>query len=317
MSEEISGSLYYIIPAEVMHDENLSISEKMIYALISGLANKHGYCFASNEWLEKTLKIQEKQIQRYLKNLEDIGYITRKIHSDEKNPFKKQRHIYINTSFKKCLPGVKYDGSGSVGCDGSVPSDMTGILSEEKNLISKDTHSGASSSAEASGVCENFIEKIKEINPSFKEPKNDKWEREFDCILKEDKRDLADLYAMIKWIFAHPFWKSRCLCPTNLRKNYDTIYLQMVSNKGDEEAEHNRLYCREIKKRFPDKTKDLIIRPMYAMNGKTGKDVSFNLPRETFRAAFLGMFGGQYIPPGEKHEQSRQHREHSEMEHSQ
>lgn len=303
MSEEVSGSLYYVIPAEVMHDDSLSISEKMIYALVSGLANKHGYCFASNEWLENTLKIQEKQIQRYLKNLEDLGYITRKIHSDEKNPFKKQRHIYINATFKKCLPGVKYDGSGPIGYDGVVPSNKTGILSEEKNLISKDTHKGASK--EAKEVCVNFLNLIKEINPKFKEPKVDKWEGEFEEMLTVDKRDLPDIYAMIKWIFSHPFWNSRCLSPSNLRKHYDTIYLQMQASDEQQVIDKNIEFSLHMRKKYPNQTNDLTINNKYAMNLPMGKEVPFNLPEESFRNAFCLMFGARYKPHGDSYEQNR------------
>ena len=139
-SEEnhMNGSLYYVIPAEVMHDKNLDLEQKLLYALISGLSDKYGHCFASNRWFEEEMNIKEKALQRNLKILEEKGYIIRKIISYDENPFKRERHIYITAKFKKSLPAVENDGIGVVENDGIVPSKTADILSEAKNLLSKE-----------------------------------------------------------------------------------------------------------------------------------------------------------------------------------
>lgn len=181
-------------------------------------------------------------------------------------------------------------------------------ICKNKHIHTEEPAPPPSASAAASGVCKNFIESIKEINPKFKDPNLEKWEREFDCILNEDKRDLADLYAMIKWVLSNPFWKARCLSPANLRKNYDTIYMQMNANKETEEAEYNRKYCLAIKEKFPDRTKNLTLNSRYAMNLPAGKEVPFSLPRATFKNAFLNMMGAS------NHEPNRQYGSGSEVE---
>ena len=44
---------YSIIPAIVLYNKELKANEKLLYAIITSLANKEGYCFASNKYLAK------------------------------------------------------------------------------------------------------------------------------------------------------------------------------------------------------------------------------------------------------------------------
>ena len=140
MSDKEYSSFYYVIPAEIMHAKDLDIYEKHLYALISGLASKHGYCFAGNEWFETELGIGEKKIQRHLSALETRGYITRQMVPYVNNPFKKQRRIFINAIFKKFLRGVSPDAPWAVSPDALGASPQTGIISESNTLISEERH---------------------------------------------------------------------------------------------------------------------------------------------------------------------------------
>lgn len=47
-----------------------------LLVIISSLTAKEGYCYASNEYLAKTLNCREETISRKLKKLEDKKYIT-------------------------------------------------------------------------------------------------------------------------------------------------------------------------------------------------------------------------------------------------
>jgi hypothetical protein len=300
MSDKEYSSFYYVIPAEIMHAKDLDIYEKHLYALISGLANKHGYCFASNDWFETELGVGEKKIQRHLSTLETRGYITRQMVPYPNNPFKKQRRIFINAIFKKFLRGVSPDGLGGFPTDALGGSPQTGIISESNTLISEEKEKKKSAapppSADASDLCKFFIEKIKERNPKFKDPKVDKWTQEFECLLKQDSREYQDTRVLIEWIHTHSFWKSNILSPANLRKHYDKLLMQMQASKEQESSENNRLFALNLKKKYPDRLKNLTINPKYAMNLNAGKEIPFTLPEETFRNALCNMFGGKYEP---------------------
>lgn len=69
-------SYYAIIPALVRYDERLSASEKLMYGELTCLTNKLGFCYASNSYFAKLYGKDASTISRWVKNLEDYGYIT-------------------------------------------------------------------------------------------------------------------------------------------------------------------------------------------------------------------------------------------------
>lgn len=90
--ENCHASLYYVIPAQVFEDDRLEFSEIMFYGLLSGLAFSNGYCFASDRYLGKRMKSDERTIRRWIEKLEGFGYIKR---HTEKNGMKWDRKIFI------------------------------------------------------------------------------------------------------------------------------------------------------------------------------------------------------------------------------
>lgn len=305
MEHKSCGSLYYVIPAEVMHDPKLDLYEKVLYSLIAGLTDKYGHCFASNEWFEEVLGIETRKIQRHLSILEENGYITREIESDAHNPFKKKRKIFVNTSFKKSLPDVCTDTLGNVPTDTSVMSPQSHIISEDKKLISKEEKSAAPPpSSVASDLCKFFIEKIKERNNNFKFTSQDKWITEFDAMLEHDKRTVDEIIILIGWVHTHSFWKANCLSPSSLRKHYDKMIMQMQAEAEQSRIEANRQFAIKLKKTYPDRTKDLTISPKYAMTLSSGKELPYDLPEETFKNTLCQMCGGYYEPNRPRSESS-------------
>ncbi len=51
MNEENPIGYYAVIPSPVLFNQNLKPNEKLLYAVITVLANKEGYCFASNNYI--------------------------------------------------------------------------------------------------------------------------------------------------------------------------------------------------------------------------------------------------------------------------
>ena len=69
---------YAVIPADVRYDEGLSASEKLLYGEISALSNKTGECWASNAYFAKLYGVTKMTVIRWIRNLEEKGYITTK-----------------------------------------------------------------------------------------------------------------------------------------------------------------------------------------------------------------------------------------------
>jgi predicted phage replisome organizer len=76
---------------------------------------------------------------------------------------------------------------------------------------------------------------IRKNNESSKEPNWSTWAKQFDYILRVDKRDLEEVKQIIRFCQTDEFWHKNILSPDKLRKQYDRLYLEMkkpVKNKG-------------------------------------------------------------------------------------
>ena len=100
-AKEPRSGMYYVIPSQVFEDPELEHTEIVFYALLTSLAGKNGYCFASDKYLAEKMRKSEEQIKRYFKKLEDLGYITRE---SKRIGVLWDRKIFINHNFKKSPP---------------------------------------------------------------------------------------------------------------------------------------------------------------------------------------------------------------------
>ena len=66
------------IPREVLLDEDISASGKIIFAIIQSLDNDKG-CFASNDYIGKMLGLSESSVRSSISDLERKNYIIRSI----------------------------------------------------------------------------------------------------------------------------------------------------------------------------------------------------------------------------------------------
>lgn len=66
---------YAVIPAEVRYDKKLKANAKLLYGEITALTQKNGECWASNTYFAKLYDVDPSAISKWIKNLEDNGYI--------------------------------------------------------------------------------------------------------------------------------------------------------------------------------------------------------------------------------------------------
>lgn len=125
---------YAILTASIRYDNKLKANEKLMYAEITALANKEGYCHASNRYFSELYNVTLQTVSTWISHLEKLGYIetkivrkdnqivSRKIYlcklEEQKNapPIKKNLNTYkenpeegikknLNTPIKKNLKG--------------------------------------------------------------------------------------------------------------------------------------------------------------------------------------------------------------------
>lgn len=66
---------FAILPASVRYDRRLKPAEKIFYAEITSLADKTGYCYASNAYFCPLYDTTERTVQRWVKHLQELGYV--------------------------------------------------------------------------------------------------------------------------------------------------------------------------------------------------------------------------------------------------
>ena len=95
MNEENKIGYYAIIPATVLFNENIKANQKLLYAVITVLSNKEGYCYASNVYLGDLLNAQPHTISKWVSHLKELGFVCLDIIKNDKGEII-QRRIYPN-----------------------------------------------------------------------------------------------------------------------------------------------------------------------------------------------------------------------------
>lgn len=88
-------SYYAIIPANVRYDKELTANAKLLYGEITALCNEKGYCWASNEYFASLYGVSKVSVQKWLKCLEDNGYIKRTVKRKEGSKEIEVRYITL------------------------------------------------------------------------------------------------------------------------------------------------------------------------------------------------------------------------------
>ena len=75
LNEENKIGYYAVIPATILFNKELKANEKLLYAIITILSNKEGYCFASNAYLSNLLDAQPHTISKWVSHLRECGFV--------------------------------------------------------------------------------------------------------------------------------------------------------------------------------------------------------------------------------------------------
>lgn len=88
---------YAILPSTILFNKKLKANEKLLYAVITSLANKEGYCYASNKYLAELLEAQPHTISIWISELREMGFLNLQMIKNEENKCI-QRRIFPNDS---------------------------------------------------------------------------------------------------------------------------------------------------------------------------------------------------------------------------
>ncbi len=112
-------SYYAILTANVRYDNNLTDSEKLLYAEITTLTHFTGRCFASNKYFANLYGVSKETISRRVSNLKKQGYLKVMITYKKDSKEIDKRYIQI------CQGGI--DDIVNRGIDANVKDNSTSI----------------------------------------------------------------------------------------------------------------------------------------------------------------------------------------------
>ena len=131
-------SYYSIITANVRYDNRLTDSEKLLFAEITSLSNKYGYCTATNSYFARLYEVVKETISRRISNLTKYGYL--KIETVKDGKQIKQRKMYPLT--QSSIPidlkiNTPIDNSVNTPIDANVKENNTSINNTSINNINR------------------------------------------------------------------------------------------------------------------------------------------------------------------------------------
>jgi len=94
---------YAILTSEVRYDNSLTPNAKLLYAEITALCNMNGKCTAPTSYFTRLYQVSRVSVQKWLKSLDDLGYIKRVVKYKQGSKEILARYITIvnKTSIKK------------------------------------------------------------------------------------------------------------------------------------------------------------------------------------------------------------------------
>lgn len=109
-------SYYAILPASVRYDKDLKPMEKILFAELTALSNKDGFCSASNRYFADLYGVDESTVSRWISRLAIRKYVSVLLVRDDRNAII-GRHIFttpidkkVNTLLtKKSIPSPQKD----------------------------------------------------------------------------------------------------------------------------------------------------------------------------------------------------------------
>ncbi|HGE9030376.1 TPA: DnaD domain protein [Staphylococcus pseudintermedius] len=134
-------SYYAIITANVRYDNRLTDSEKILFAEITALSNKYGYCTATNGYFASLYKVTKVTISRRISKLKEHGYLDIEI-VKENNEFKQRKLYPLTQNIRPINTDVKTPINTNVmrGINTNVKHNNTSNNNTRKNNTRKNNH---------------------------------------------------------------------------------------------------------------------------------------------------------------------------------
>lgn len=217
---------FITISVEIMHDNNLTHSQKFILAEIEQLASLEKGCIASNEHFAQLIGIAKESVSRSINDLRDKEYIEIEIVNGSRNH---TRIITINnlSTLNKISRPPKQNVKTPLTKHQETKENKQSNTTVNKTIVTTENYDNALRLATY------LFNHILKINHNHKKPNLNVWAKDIDLAIRIDGRTVQQLKECIDWIYSPDgsFWQKNILSGKKLREQFDKMNMQVISKK--------------------------------------------------------------------------------------
>jgi hypothetical protein len=237
----MNRSYYAVIPASVRYNDKLTPNAKLLYGEITALCNEKGFCWANNKYFADLYNVDKITISRWIKQLQQEGFISSDLIFKEGTKEVDRRIIkIINTPIQNCKGGIN-----------KIVKDINNIY------INNNTNEYSVKSKKATKKTKSFSDFPDDVQKSFVpicnlfsedlRPKTEYqkriWCNTIDEVKRLDNVSPRKLYLLVKEVLNDDFWVNNFLAlPKLRRKNKEgTKYIDVFMYKFGKEIKQIEL----------------------------------------------------------------------------
>lgn len=235
--DRITGTPFAIVPVWVLKNTDLSDRAVRLYGVIYGYVGENDRAWPLQSTLADDLGCSLSSLKTALKELVDIGAVVRTPrYRDDSNEI-------IGCWYEIAVQNPKGVASPLANPSQPVGYPLASPLATDIDTLELDTSkSNVVTPAEPPTATpqkpsKTYAPEVYELNNHLcqlidyngsRVPKGG--ELDMDKLLRIDKRDAAEVRAVINWCQENSFWRSNILSAAKLRKQYDTLRLQAIAD---------------------------------------------------------------------------------------
>lgn len=222
---------YAVLTADVRYCSELSAQEKLLYAEITALSNKEGYCSAGNNYFSNLYTLSTVTISRQIKNLEDHGFV--RIEYDKNGAKVTQRRIFtINKNVNGNAVTVNKNDNRAINKNVKENNTSNINITRLNNNTDKSVQ-----------LLNMFIAGLKRRNPKIDRTDVQK-ARYLDVFDKlQTMYSYIEIASMITFTYNSDFWSPIILSADKLMQHHEKLYAQskekykIASDETDDKVE--------------------------------------------------------------------------------
>ncbi len=220
---------YGIMPNEVLFDEELSSTAKLVFVYISSLCASRGYCFATNDHFAEKFGITPSQISRHISSLSN--YI------DIQDSTSAKRRIYLRKNAYE--PTQKPQGNLRKNRKHNITNEYY-----KDNITNNNTSPAKAVEKEVDAMALKLaVDFLLDIYSRYqwlenqtvqkKVKKQSEMYENIEKLHRIDGFDYETIYAVIEWVKNDSFWRSNILSGSKLRKQFSNLLVKIKETRRE------------------------------------------------------------------------------------